>query len=297
MAFVISADTCADLPKSWYEKNGVFYIIMKRVLNGREIAECFDTDAEFDRFYDGLKRGEMPSTVQINPFEYREHFESILKTHPDADIIHLALSSALSATAANGQGLAREMNAELEKAGRKNRIHVVDTLAATLAQGEQIEELVKLRDSGVETAEAIKLIEEFGKGQQGWVIMTDLFHLKRGGRIKPAAAVIGAVLNIRPIVHLAKRGNLAIENKVRGNFKAVKYLLTQIEKRRSGTANTIWVVRTSQSELFDLLKDSIRSAFPELKIRTAIVGPVIGTHLGCGAAAVLFHGSARMDLN
>jgi DegV family protein with EDD domain len=289
------------MPRGWYDKNDVKYIVMKRVVNGKEIAECFDTDADFDKFYEGLKRGEMPTTVAINEYEFREHFEKILKSSPESDILHLALSSQMSVTCANGLKVAAEMNAELEKAGRTNRVYVYDSLSATLAIGVQAEELAKLRDAGMPAAEVVKFLGDYIQSQHGWVIMTDLFHLKRGGRIKPAAAVIGAVLNIRPIIHLAAKGNLAIESKIRGNFKAVKYILSRMEKFGEKhvpdfAKSTVWVVRTSQSELFELVRDSIRSVYPDITIKTGIVGPVVGSHLGCGAVAVLFRGDRRLDL-
>jgi len=128
--------------------------------------------------------------------------------------------------------------------------------------------------------------------------MTDLFHLKRGCRISPTKALIGAILNVRPIIHISRRGKLAMENRERGNFKAVKYILSRMEKygEKFDKNCEVWIVRTTQSELFELMKDSIRSQYPEVKIRTSIVGPIIGTHLGCGGVGVLFHGAPRLDI-
>ena len=303
--FIVSCDTCADMPRSWYEKNGVHYIILKRIINGNEISECFDGDEDFDNFYASLKKGDLPTTTQLNPAELREYFEKILKAEKTGDLVHLSLSSGLSNTCNNAITTAEEMNKEFEAKGSPRRVYVIDSLMGTLGIGEQVDQMVKMRDEGVETAEAIAKIEEWRTHQQGWVVMTDLFHLRRGGRIKASAAVIGALLNIRPIIHLSKQGKLPVENKVSGNIKAVKYLLSRMQKygaeymqKNGGDFNksTIWVVRTSNSELYDLLLSNVRMAYPEANVRTGIVGPIIGTHLGCGGVALLFHGAPRLDI-
>jgi len=295
--FIVSCDTCADMPKSWYESNGVSYVIMRRVLNGTESSECFDKDAEFDAFYDSIKRGELPTTTQVNPFEFKSHFEGILKSDPRAEIIHVSLSSGLSATCNNAFVAAKEVG---------SNVHVVDSLMGTLGIGELVCELVRLRDEGATIADAIEYIEKFKKHQHGWVIMSDLFHLKRGGRISPAKAAIGSILNIRPIIHISANGKLAMENKVRGNIKAIKYLVSRMEKYGEKYAkdqnidfskSTVWVVRTSKSELYDGLLVAVREAYPDLNIKTGIVGPIIGSHLGCGGVALLFHGAPRLNID
>jgi len=280
---------------------------MKRILNGVEISECFDKDEEFDAFYENLKKGEMPTTTQLNPFELKDYFEDILKKNPKGDLIHVSLSSGLSNTFNNAKSAAEEVNKHLESiAGPKRHVYVIDSLMGTLGIGEQVEELVRMRDEGASTEDAVKSIEDFLAHQQGWVIMTDLFHLKRGGRISGAAAAIGSVLNIRPIVHLTKKGKLAIENKIRGNQKAVKYILSRMEKYGDKYAkenggdfinSSIWIARTSNSELFELVKSSVHSAYPNIKIKIGIVGSVVGTHLGGGGVAVLFHGAPRLDID
>jgi DegV family protein with EDD domain len=293
------------MPRTWYEKNGVKYIVMKRIIAGRELCECFDADRDFDEFYEGLKKGECPSTTALNPFELKEYFEKILKETSDADIIHTSLSSGLSATCNNAMSAAREVNKSLEAAQDPRRVYVIDTLIATLAQGQMVDELVNLRNAGAATIDAVKKIEELREHQQAWVIVSDLFHLKRGGRISGAKAAIGSVLNIRPIIHLSQKGKLAMESKMRGNQKAVKYLLSRMEKFGEKYCKdnnldffnqTIWVARTSKNEITDLLLASVKSQYPKMKIRTGIVGPIIGTHLGCGGAGLLFIGAPRLDI-
>ena len=299
--FIVSCDTSADMPKSWYEKNGVHYIVMKRILNGQDITECFDKDEEFDKFYENIKKGDLPTTAALNPFEIKEFFEGILKSAPTGDIVHIALSSGLSATFNNALSAAKEINKTLK--GRQ--IHVIDSFTGTVGIGMQVEFMVAARDKGMKTSEALEKLKHFRDHQHGWIVMSDLFHLKRGGRISPAKAAIGSVLNIRPVIHLSAKGKLAMENKVRGNVKAVKYLLSCLAKYGEKWAKengqdfskaTIWMIRTSKSDLYDMLVENVRAAYPDAHLRSVIVGPIIGTHLGCGGAAVLFSGAPRLDI-
>jgi DegV family protein with EDD domain len=302
--FIVSCDTCADMPRSWYEKNKVPYIIMKRVVNGEVVGECLDTVEEFDGFYENLKKS-MPSTIALNPFELEEFFEDVLKKNKSGDLIHISLSSGLSCTYLNACLAADEINRKLEKRGETRRVHSVDSLMGTQGIGEQIDFLINLRDGGTSTADAIAQFETHRAHQQGWVIISDLQHLKRGGRIGGAKAAIGTVLNIRPIIHISQKGKLVIENKERGDLKAVRYLISRMEKygekyaRENGGdfgTSTVWVVRTSKSPLYDLLKTEVQTAFPNIKIREGIVGSVIGTHLGDRGAAILFYGHPRLDI-
>jgi len=301
-AFIVSTDTCCDLPKSRLVELDVRYLILKRILGEEVISECFDTDKEFDAFYDTLKTGDLPTTTQLTPFEFKDYFQDIFASETEGDIIHISLSSGLSGTYNNAVSAAKEVNREMEKKKDPRRVHVFDSLMATLGQGEQVEELCAMRDKGVAVKDAIAKLTKIRDHQQGWVIMSDLFHLRRGGRISGAKAAIGVVLNIRPIIHISTSGKLAFESKMRGNLKAIKYILSRMDKfgdkyNKDFGTSTVWVVRTSQSELHQQLKASIKSAYPSVTIKEAIVGPIIGTHLGCGGVAVLFRGAPRLDIN
>lgn len=300
--FIISTDTCADVYKSFCEKNKIHYIIMKRIVNGCEIGEIFDSEADFDRFYDELKKGSMPTTTQLNPFELKDYFNSILAKEKTGDIIHISLSSGLSTTCMNAISAAEEVNKIMEEKGKNRRVYVIDSLIATLGMGSMLHKLIELRDAGVETTDAVSQIEHMRDHMQGWVIMTDLMHLARGGRISNVKAAVGTMLKLRPIIHVSKKGKLAIENKVSGSAKAIKYVLSRIEKFGEKFdpdfhKSTVWVVRTSRSDLHEQLLSAVKSAYPNLTIKEGIVGPIIGSHLGCGGVAVLWQGATRLDIN
>jgi len=189
----------------------------------------------------------------------------------------------------------------MNKTLKGRQVYVIDSLLATGGMDMLVDELIKLRDAGKPTKEAVKRVEELRDHQQGWVIMTDLFHLKRGGRIRGAQALIGTILGIKPIICINDKGRLAIENKMRGNNNAINYLMNKMKElgenvRENFKNETIYVVRTSKSVLYDDLKNAITQKYPDKKIKEGVVGPIIGTHLGCGGALVIFEGAKRLTV-
>ena len=299
--FVISCDSCVDIFKSYLDKKNVHSITMKRVLNGNEISEHYNSTKEFDAFYEAMKKGALPTTVAINPSEMQQHFEEILKKDSQCessqDIIHLPLSSGLSTTCDNAIKAAAELNKTL----KNRKIHVIDTFGATLTMGYLCEELIELRDKGTSTKDAIKRIEELRDHMQIWIIMTDLFNLKRGGRISGVKATIGTLLKINPIIILNHIGKLAIENKMKGNKHAIDYVLAKMQKlgkdvNKNFDTSTVYVVRTSQSKLYEDTKAAVAKKYPNMKMKEGIVGPIIGSHLGCNSTIVIFEGAKRLEV-
>ena len=294
--FIISTDSCADHLKTYLTKHKVYCIPLRHIIAGKEFAEIYDSVEEFDNFYTTLKTGAMPTTTQLNIFEMQEHFGKILSKHPKGDIIHIPLSSGLSGTCDNAQRAAIELNKTLTD----RKIYVVDSLIATGGMGMLIDRLIEFRDAGAETLETVKKIEYVRDRQQAWVIVSDLFHLKRGGRISGLRAAIGTLLNIRPIIILSKDGKLAIETTQKGNRKAINYVLDKVDRLGIQAVpdffkNPIYLLRTSQSELYEELKRTVIEMYPNAIIREGLVGPIIGAHLGDGVAVALFEGTPRLD--
>jgi len=180
-------------------------------------------------------------------------------------------------------------------------VFVIDSLIATGGVAMLIDRAIELRNSGVGTSDAIATIERVRNHQQGWVIVTDLFHLKRGGRISGFKAALGTLLGVRPIVAVAKNGRLAIENTVKGSKKAINYVLNKIEtlgvKAKANFFDSpIYLIRSSQSELYDEFKEALIKEYPKAKIKESVVGPIVGTHLGGGCAIAVFEGAERLDI-
>jgi DegV family protein with EDD domain len=295
--FIISTDSCCDHYKSFLDKHNVYCIILRRIVNGKELVELYDSAEEFDRFYDEIKNGVLPKTTMLNSTELKEYFESILKVESQGDIIHLSLSSGLSGSYNSAVRAAEEINKTLD--GRK--VYIVDSLIATHGMSMLVDKMMEMRDTGAAAKDTIKKIEEMRDNQHAWIIMSDLFHLKRGGRIGGFQATIGTALGVKPIVHVNNEGKLAIENKMRGAGNAIEYILTKMDEFgvNAGTdfsKQMVYFIRTSKSKLYDDMLAAALKKYPKMKYTERIVGPIIGTHLGCGGVVTLFEGAKRLDI-
>jgi len=296
--FIISTDSCVDLFKGYLNKRGVHCITMKYVINGVEIGEHYNTEKEFATFYQKIKGGALPTTVALNPIELQQHFEDIFESEEHGDIIHIPLSSGLSVTCDSAKKAAAVVNSKV----KDRKIHVVDSLIATLGMGWLVDELISLRDKGATTKEAIERVTQLRDNMHAWVIVSDLLHLKRGGRISGAKATIGTILGIKPVIIVNKNGKLVIESKAKGDKKAIGYVMGKMQEfgenvRKDFGTSTIWVARTSESKMLGDLKTTITKKYPNATIKDGIIGPVIGSHLGCGAVIVFFEGAPRLDIN
>jgi len=293
--FVISVDTSADMYKDVMEKNKIHYLVMKRVVDGKELSEVYNADKDFDNFYEELKKGALPTTVAVNSFEAKEHFEGILAKEKEGDIVHLPLSSGLSVTYDNTRIAAEELNPTL--GGRK--IHVVNSFTVTGIAEILVHKLIELRDKGASADEAIKTIMNISDNIQSYVVVSDLFHLKRGGRISGLKAAIGSMLGIKPVIIVNHEGKLVINNKPKGLKNAIKYVLDQMKElgekvRPDFATGNIYVIYTSKSELNDALTEAVKTAYPKATIVQTRIGPIIGTHVGGGASAIVFEGAPRL---
>ena len=296
--FVISTDSCADFYKSYLEKKNIYCVTVKRVVKGKKLGEIYDSTEEFDNFYEELKKGALPTTSELSSYEMREYFEHILEKEKDGDIIHVALSSGLSPTCSNAKVAANELNKN-QLTDRK--IYIVDSLGATGSMAQLVDSLIKIRDNEIETQEAVKKIERLRDYQQTWIIVSDLHHLKRGGRISAFKAAMGSWMQVKPVIVLSKKGKLVIENKIKGDRKAIEYVLDKVHEfgtsaRPDFADNTVYFCYSSKSSVYDELRQTFMDRYPNVVIKESRIGPVIGTHVGNDCAAITFEGVKRLDV-
>ncbi|MCL2177047.1 MAG: DegV family protein [Firmicutes bacterium] len=294
--FNLSTDSTVDFKKSYLEANGVDYIICKRILNGVTLAEIYDSDEEYAAFYESLKNGDLPSTTQLNPNELEEYFASLVEKYPTGDIVHIGISSTLSQTHSNVEAAAVVIN---EKLGGARKLYTIDSLSVSAGLAQQVDELIRLRDSGVSAEEAVKYIDELKHYQGVWLAVDDLKHLKRGGRISGMKTLIGTILNIKPILHINAKGKGAIESRQRGTNRAIDYIVSKIEQRADCKYKHIpvYILHTVAPDKFAQLKDVLAKKFPDIVLKEINLGPVVGTHVGTGAVGLSFVGKKRVDVD
>lgn len=289
--FILTTDSSCDLPKKYLKEIGVPYIPLTFIIDGVAYPDDFETDKEYDDFYAKMKSGVMPTTSQISTYAFEEFFEKTANENPSIDIVHLCLSSGVSGTYNNALSAAKTVS---EKCGVK--IYVVDTLAASQGLRLVLDRGVEFRDNGLSTEEAFERLVDISKNLHHWVILENLMHLKRGGRISAVKAAIGTLIKLKPIMVADCTGNLFVHKKVIGSSKAVAALAEGLSQYSSNRVNPrVYIANTDNAELTEKVRQSVLQVFPQAEIILGRVGPVIGSHLGNNCVAIMFEGTQRIN--
>lgn len=283
MSFTLSTDTSCDIFRSDLKERGIEYRPLVYTIDEVPHFDEFNKDEEYVGFYDEIRAGKMPTTSQINVVEHEEFFEGLVNKYK-GDIIHITLSSGLSSTYESACKAAETVN---EKYGK--RVYVVDSLGATVVQRLVVDEAEKYRNSGLSAAEAVEKLNEFKSRVQVWFMPTDLMHLKRGGRVSGASAVIGTALNIKPVLIINKNGGLSVVAKKIGAGKGMSFMVDMFKKFNAHcTADCKVYIPNADSQYSKEMCDRIKAVRPDCDVEIGWIGPVIGAHTGCGATGVAF---------
>ena len=282
--FKIITDSGCDFTKAELEQMNVGRAPLSVLFKG-ELHPDFATDAERKVLYDGVREGEMPTTSAVNPEGWADVMRPALEA--GQDVLCLCFSSGMSTTYQSAVIAAEELKEEYPA----RTINVVDSLCAALGQGLLVWHACKHRDAGENLAEVTAWVEENKLKICHWVTVEDLNHLKRGGRVSAATALVGTMLNIKPIIYVNDEGKLVSTAKVRGRKAAIEYLA---KKCAEATDKDIAFVghgdcREDAETCARVLKE--KYGFKEVHI--GYVGAVIGAHTGPGVLVVCFLGTKR----
>ena len=288
MRTVIITDSCCDLPIKFVEENNIEVLPIRINLKGQDIPDDLGQTMKPKEFYEMIRKGEMPTTSQINSYVFKETF----KKHIDNgdSVIYLGFSSALSGCV-NSAELAKEM---LEEEMGKVDISIIDSKSASLGLGLLVYNLWNLINSGLSKDEAVKWIEDNKLKVNHWFTVDDLNHLKRGGRVSAAAATLGTMLNIKPILHVDNEGRLIPVLKVKGRKKSLKTLAEKLNENIVNSEEQVIFISHGDCEDDAIyLKEIILS---NKKVKDVIInniGPAVGSHSGPGTVTLFFMGESR----
>lgn len=286
---VLSTDSSSDLLKGRMDELNVSCIPLTYTVNGETFNGVFSSEDEYTAFYDGIRAGNMPTTSLINETLYREYFTGLIAGGA-TDIIHLSLSSGLSGSFANAAAAAESVSETFPDV----KIRLVDSLGATQAQRIFLDEGVKLRDSGLSGEEIAEGMKNAVSQTQVYIAVDDLFHLKRGGRISGAAALIGSALNVKPILILDDQGRLEVAGRVMGSKKALRFMLDHMRKNAvDPSGQTVYIAHADCLGYAQELKEMLIEEFG-CKVVVDWIGPVIGAHTGPGTLGLIYRGNARL---
>ena len=283
--YKIITDSCADFTDSQYSALDVTYTPLSVLFKG-ELHKNFSEDADVKMLYDGIRDGEMPTTSAANPENWAEVMRPILDE--GKDVLCLAFSSGLSTTYQSAVIAAED----LKESYPDRKIIVIDTLCAALGQGMLVWYACRKRDEGMGLEELAAWVEAHKLNICHWVTVDDLNHLKRGGRVSATTALVGTMLNIKPIIYVSDEGKLVNTAKVRGRKAAMDLLVKKFAEHATDKENA-FIAHGDCLEDAKALEKVLKEKHGVKNVHIGYVGGVIGAHTGPGVLVLFFMGDKR----
>lgn len=286
--YIISTDSTSDFYADEIEKYhlyvGKLNYSMTKNNETIEYLDDFKSYDEYVAFYNELRNGVVSKTSILNLQAHIDLFTQMAKDGVK-NAIHITQGMGLSPTVTNAE-LAIE---EVKKTYPDINYVAIESNTTTFAEVYLVEIAMKLRDSGYTMEQTIDKINELKHKNQHFVVVDDLMYLKRGGRISGPKAVIGTILQVKPIIEFTKEGKLEIIRKEKGTKKAFKSIIQEIKDNFTINKefNKVFVGHTDNLEGAKTLANMFEEEF-HIKPEIRIIGPIIGTHLGPNTVALSF---------
>ena len=286
--FAIVTDSACDMPKDYYADNGIEVVSLGFTMDNVNYEGESGEKITEKAFYEKLRGGSMPTTYQVTAEQAREHIEPLLKA--GNDVLVLTFSSGLSGTSGSFVVACRDLAQEYPN----NKIRVVDSLCASMGQGLLLDYVIRKADEG----ESLDGVAEYAENLKMQIChhftVDNLFHLKRGGRVSGATALIGSVLKIKPIMHVDNEGKLKAIGKAMGRKKSLSKLVENMFELADMTdEDPIFISHGDCEDEVEFVKELIAKKMPNNKVLVHYIGSVIGTHAGCGTIALFHKGKHR----
>lgn len=287
--FAIITDSSCDLPASLVEELGIRVVPLSFLMEDKSYFNYYDNrDMSPEEFYEKLAAGSMPTTNAVNVGQATEAMEDYLKQ--GMDVLALGFSSALSTTY-NSFAIAAD---DLKEQYPQRKILTVDTLSASVGQGLLVCQAAMMAREGKSIEETRDWVEENKLHVCHWITVNDLFHLKRGGRVSAATAVMGTMLQIKPVLIVNEEGKLDTVAKARGRKAALTMLAEKVaETAIEPQQQTMFISHSACLEDAKFVLEEIKSRCGMKDAVISDIGPVIGSHTGVGCIAMCFLGTKR----
>ena len=287
--YVIVTDSSCDLPAHLVEELEL-HTVPLAFLFGEKTYYNYPDNREMSpkAFYDRLRGGEMATTNAINVGQVTDFLTPFLEE--GKDILILSFSSGLS-TSFNSYTISAQ---DLAEQYPDRTIRVIDTLCASLGQGMLVYQAAQLRQAGKRLDEVAQWVEDNKLRQCHWFTVDDLFFLKRGGRVSAATAVVGTMLQIKPVLHVDNEGHLISVAKARGRKASLQALVDKVVQPGEDEAKQPRHISHSDCGAdAQFVADQIKQKYGTKEIILNDIGPVIGAHTGPGCVALFFMGKHR----
>ena len=280
-------DTSANLPVSIIREYGIEVVPFSYTVNGKEVPYSADTDFNGRAFYEAMRAGAEVKTSMINVSDFMAAFEQWI-AKGDA-VIYVGMSGGISGTANSAKLAAEEL---LEKYPAA-KIAAIDTYAASLGEGFLVIETAKMIERGDPFLKIVKKIELLRKNMCQFFTVDDLAYLRKGGRISGAAAVVGTVLNIKPILRGDENGKIVLCGKIRGFNKSMEALANKYDELVFDKTADVGIAHADNPEGAQRLENILRTKGFSGELLKVVYEPVTGSHVGPGTIALFFMGEHK----
>ena len=285
MSYIIATSSTSDLPRTYLEEHRIPFIPYRFTIN-EQPAEDDCREESRAAIYAGMRKGDILKTSMINEFVYYDFFKELLDT--GKDVIFLDMSEKMSVSFENCQRAAESIRGEYPD----QRLCVMDTRCISGGLGLLVMHMVAQMESGADFDAVVRWGEENKLKIAHRFTVDDLNYLKRGGRVSNAGALVGSMLNIKPVLYVPDAGTLNVAKKVRGRKTALKTILDAVlhDLGQVDTAGRdMLILHADCLADAEYIRDNVKQAHPDMgEIRISSLGVVIGAHTGPGLLAIFY---------
>jgi len=287
---MIATSSTSDLSRAWLDEHNIPFISYSYTVNG-ELRQDDCLEESRSAMFKGMRNGDDLKTSMINEFAYCEFFKELLDT--GKDVIFLDMAEKMSASYENSKRAAESVSKEYPN----QTLYVMDTRCISGGLGLFVMNMVKHMEAGESFEQVIAWGEENKLKMAHRFTVDDLNYLKRGGRVSNASALVGSILNIKPVLYVPDIGTLDVVKKVRGrkaSLAAIRDGIINDLNKIDATGNEMLILHADCLEDAQWIRDQVLAAHPEMgEIHIGSLGVVIGAHTGPGLIAVFYLCSGR----
>ncbi|GAB6929753.1 DegV family protein [Paenibacillus sp. JCM 10914] len=275
---VIVTDSTADIPADLVKQHNI-HIVPLRLMFGEE-TYLDGVEIAPGEFYKKLVQStQLPTTSQPSPADFVAVYESILEQYPGCSIVSLHISSSMSGTYQSALIATSMIEGDAD-------ITVWDSKSASYGFGLLVVEAAKLAQEGATASDIVASLEEIRSKRRLYFLVDTLEFLQKGGRIGKASAVLGTLLNIKPILSIDDEGVIFPVEKVRGRKKATAKIIELLARDLSGVTHVkVAVGHTADPAQVEEILQQLSTVFQVEETTLSEIGPVVGSHVGPGTIA------------
>lgn len=295
--FILSCESTVDMPYSYiHGERGIPVTFYSYAVDGVSYEDDMGRDPKaLPHFYEMLHAGKLPSTSQINYFQYEEFLEGLLQ---QGDVLHIAFGTGMTTSYNN----ARDAAEALQKKYPDRKIQVIDSYCSSSGYGMLVDYAADMRDAGCSLEETADWVRAHAMHIHHQFYSTELDFYRHSGRMSGTQAALATVLNICPIMRLDRTGHIKAYSKVRGRKAAIRTTLNEMEAHCENGKDYSGKCFICHSECLDAAeeaKKAVQERFPKIQgdVRICDIGTIIASHCGWGTVAVFFLGDERPEMD